>query len=147
MQKSVFQMLLDVKTRGSNNIRRLGRDLQGVQGKAKNLGMAVRGVGNAFKALFAAAAVAGFSAFVKGAIDSADAFGKLSTRTGIAADKLQAYANAGKLADVSQSDLETGLRTLARTQGEAADGVKTYSDAYAKAGAERQESRWQFEAV
>lgn len=129
-----FGLLIDAKTKGENNIKRLGNSMQGVEGKAKNLGMAVRGVGSAFKALFAAAAVAGFSAFVKGAIDSADAFGKLSTRTGIAADKLQAYANAGKLADVSQSDLETGLRTLARTQGEAADGVKTYSDAYAKLG-------------
>ena len=129
-----FGLLIDAKTKGENNIKRLGNSMQGVEGKAKNLGMAVRGVGNAFKALFAAAAVAGFSAFVKGAIDSADAFGKLSTRTGIAADKLQAYANAGKLADVSQSDLETGLRTLARTQGEAADGVKTYSEAYAKLG-------------
>ncbi len=129
-----FGLLIDAKTKGENNIKRLGNSMQGVEGKAKNLGMAVRGVGTAFKALFAAAAVAGFSAFVKGAIDSADAFGKLSTRTGIAADKLQAYANAGKLADVSQSDLETGLRTLARTQGEAADGVKTYSEAYAKLG-------------
>ena len=129
-----FGLLIDAKTKGENNIKRLGNSMQGVEGKAKNLGMAVRGVGNAFKALFAAAAVAGFSAFVKGAIDSADAFGKLSTRTGIAADKLQAYANAGKLADVSQSDLETGLRTLARTQGEAADGVVTYSEAYAKLG-------------
>ena len=129
-----FGLLIDAKTKGENNIKRLGNSMQGVEGKAKNLGMAVRGVGNAFKALFAAAAVAGFSAFVKGAIDSADAFGKLSTRTGIAADKLQAYANAGKLADVSQSDLETGLRTLARTQAEAADGVATYSEAYAKLG-------------
>ena len=129
-----FKFLVSAGVKGENNIKRLGNSLQGVQGKAKNLGMAVRGVGTAFKALFAAAAVAGFSAFVKGAIDSADAFGKLSTRTGIAADKLQAYANAGKLADVSQSDLETGLRTLARTQGEAADGVATYSDAYAKLG-------------
>ena len=129
-----FGLLIDAKTKGENNIKRLGNSMQGVEGKAKNLGMAVRGVGSAFKALFAAAAVAGFSAFVKGAIDSADAFGKLSTRTGIAADKLQAYANAGKLADVSQSDLEAGLRTLARTQGEAADGVATYSDAYAKLG-------------
>ena len=129
-----FGLLIDAKTKGENNIKRLGNSMQGVEGKAKNLGMAVRGVGSAFKALFAAAAVAGFSAFVKGAIDSADAFGKLSTRTGIAADKLQAYANAGKLADVSQSDLETGLRTLARTQGEAADGVKTYSEAYARLG-------------
>jgi hypothetical protein len=129
-----FGLLIDAKTKGENNIKRLGNSMQGVEGKAKNLGMAVRGVGSAFKALFAAAAVAGFSAFVKGAIDSADAFGKLSTRTGIAADKLQAYANAGKLADVSQSDLETGLRTLARTQGEAADGVATYADAYKKLG-------------
>jgi hypothetical protein len=129
-----FGLLIDAKTKGENNIKRLGNSMQGVEGKAKNLGMAVRGVGNAFKALFAAAAVAGFSAFVKGAIDSADAFGKLSTRTGIAADKLQAFANAGKLADVSQSDLETGLRTLARTQAEAADGVATYSEAYAKLG-------------
>ena len=129
-----FGLLIDAKTKGENNIKRLGNSMQGVEGKAKNLGMAVRNVGSAFKALFAAAAVAGFSAFVKGAIDSADAFGKLSTRTGIAADKLQAYANAGKLADVSQSDLEAGLRTLARTQAEAADGVATYSEAYAKLG-------------
>ena len=129
-----FGLLIDAKTKGENNIKRLGNSMQGVEGKAKNLGMAVRGVGNAFKALFAAAAVAGFSAFVKGAIDSADAFGKLSTRTGIAADKLQAFANAGKLADVSQSDLEAGLRTFARTQAEAADGVATYADAYKKLG-------------
>ena len=129
-----FGLLIDAKTKGENNIKRLGNSMQGVEGKAKNLGMAVRGVGNAFKALFAAAAVAGFSAFVKGAIDSADAFGKLSTRTGIAADKLQAFANAGKLADVSQSDLEAGLRAFARTQAEAADGVATYADAYKKLG-------------
>mgnify|MGYP003333472086 CR=1 FL=1 len=129
-----FGLLIDAKTKGENNIKRLGNSMQGVEGKAKNLGMAVKGVGLAFKALFAAAAIGGFSAFIKGAVDSADAFGKLSTRTGVAADKLQAYANAGKLADVSQSDLETGLRTLARTQAEAADGVATYADAYKKLG-------------
>ena len=129
-----FGLLIDAKTKGENNIKRLGNSMQGVEGKAKNLGMAVRGVGTAFKALFAAAAVAGFTRFVKGAIDSADAFGKLSTRTGIAADKLQAFANAGKLADVSQSDLENGLRAFARTQAEAADGVATYADAYKKLG-------------
>ncbi len=129
-----FGMLISAKTTGANDIKRLGNSMQGVQGKAKNLANAVKGVGTAFKALFAAAAIAGFSRLVTGAIDSADAFGKLSTRTGIAASKLQAYANAGKLADVSQSDLETGLRTLARTQAEAADGVATYADAYAKLG-------------
>ena len=129
-----FGLLIDAKTKGENNIKRLGNSMQGVQGKAKNLGMAVRGVGAAFKGLFAIAAVGGIVAIGKSAIDTADAFGKLSTRTGIAADKLLAYVNAGKLADVSQSDLETGLRTLARTQVEASEGVKTYADAYAKLG-------------
>ncbi len=129
-----FGLLIDAKTKGENNIKRLGNSMQGVQGKAKNLGMAVRGVGAAFKGLFAIAAVGGIVALGKSAINTADAFGKLSTRTGIAADKLLAYVNAGKLADVSQSDLETGLRTLARTQVEASEGVKTYADAYAKLG-------------
>ena len=129
-----FGLLIDAKTKGENNIKRLGNSMQGVQGKAKNLGMAVRGVGAAFKGLFAIAAVGGIVALGKSAIDTADAFGKLSTRTGIAADKLLAYVNAGKLADVSQSDLETGLRTLARTQVEASEGVATYADAYAKLG-------------
>ena len=129
-----FGLLIDAKTKGENNIKRLGNSMQGVQGKAKNLGMAVRGVGAAFKGLFAIAAVGGIVALGKSAIDTADAFGKLSTRTGIAADKLLAYVNAGKLADVSQSDLETGLRTLARTQIEASEGVATYADAYAKLG-------------
>lgn len=129
-----FSVLLGAKVTGENNIKRLGNSMQGVQGKAKNLGMAVRGVGLAFKGLFAIAAVGGIVALGKSAIDTADAFGKLSTRTGIAADKLLAYVNAGKLADVSQSDLETGLRTLARTQVEASEGVATYADAYAKLG-------------
>ncbi|NBT51794.1 MAG: hypothetical protein EBV86_10940 [Marivivens sp.] len=129
-----FKFLVSAGVTGQNDIKRLGNSLQGVQGKAKNLGMAVKGVGLAFKALFAAAAIGGFSAVVKGAIDSADAFGKLSTRTGVAADKLQAYVNAGKLADVSQSEIENGLRKLAQTQAEAADGVATYSEAYAKLG-------------
>ncbi len=129
-----FGLLIDAKTKGENNIKRLGNSMQGVEGKAKNLGMAVRGVGAAFKGLFAIAAVGGIVALGKSAINTADAFGKLSTRTGIAADKLLAYVNAGKLADVSQSDLETGLRTLARTQVEASEGVKTYADAYAKLG-------------
>ena len=129
-----FGLLIDAKTKGENNIKRLGNSMQGVEGKAKNLGMAVRGVGAAFKGFFAIAAVGGIVALGKSAIDTADAFGKLSTRTGIAADKLLAYVNAGKLADVSQSDLETGLRTLARTQVEASEGVKTYADAYAKLG-------------
>ncbi len=129
-----FSVLLGAKVTGENNIKRLGNSMQGVQGKAKNLGLAVKGVGLAFKAMFAAAAIGGIAAFAKSSIDAADALGKLEVRTGIAAAKLQSYVNAGKLADVSQKQLATGLKTLARTQLEAADGVATYADAYNKLG-------------
>ena len=129
-----FGMLISAKTTGANDIKRLGNSMQGVQGKAKNLGLAVKGVGLAFKAMFAAAAIGGIAAFAKSSIDAADALGKLEVRTGIAAAKLQSYVNAGKLADVSQKQLATGLKTLARTQLEAADGVATYADAYNKLG-------------
>ena len=84
-----FGLLIDAKTKGENNIKRLGNSMQGVQGKAKNLGMAVRGVGAAFKGLFAIAAVGGIVALGKSAIDTADAFGKLSTRTGIAVGSMR----------------------------------------------------------
>lgn len=134
MSQATFGLLLRAKTQGTGDVKKLGNAMQGVQGKAKNLAASVKGIGGAFKALFAAAAVAGFAALLKNTIDTADAFGKLQVRTGIAANKLEAFANAGKLADVSQSDLENGLRKLAQTQNEAAEGVKTYSDAYAKLG-------------
>lgn len=125
---------LKASVSGENDIKRLGNSMQGVQGKVKNLRNSVGRLGGAFKALFVAAAVGGFASVIKGAIDSADSFQKLEVRTGIAAEKLMAYVEAGKLADVSQKQLEVGLKTLARTQVEAADGVKTYADTYAKLG-------------
>ena len=129
-----FGVLINANVKGENNIKRLGNSMQGVQGKVKNLGNSVKGLSFAFKGLFAAAAIGGMTAFVKSSIDAADAFGKLEVRTGIAANQLQAYVNAGKLADVSQKQLTTGLKTFARTQIEAADGVATYADAYNKLG-------------
>ena len=75
----------------------------------------------------------------KVAIDTADAFGKLSTRTGIAADKLLAYVNAGKLADVSQSDLETGLRTVGPHARRGVGGSCNLRRRIRKAGRQRQE--------
>jgi hypothetical protein len=129
-----FGLLINANVKGENNIKRLGNSMQGVQGKVKNLKMAVGGLNTAFKALSAALVVGGFTRFIQGSIDAADALGKLSTRTGIAADTLQGYVNAGKLADVSQKQLETGLKTLARTQFEASQGVKTYAEAYSALG-------------
>jgi len=61
MQKSVFQMLLDVKTRGAESIKRLGNDLQGLQGKAKNLASSFSGLS---KPLIALAGIGGGAALI-----------------------------------------------------------------------------------
>jgi len=125
-----FGLLIDANVKGTNKIKGLGNSMQGVQGKVKNLKMAVGGLNTAFKALGAALAVGVVANFARRTIDAADAFGKLSTRTGIAANALQGYVNAGKLADVSQKQLEVGLKTFARTSFEASQGIKTYAEAY-----------------
>ena len=83
-------------------------------------------------AVFLAAGTA--TRFVTGAINQADAFGKLSRQTGIAADSLQAYVNAGKLAGVEQGTIDKGLRRLAQSMREADQGVATYADAYKALG-------------
>lgn len=127
---ATFGVLISAKTKGKQDVVALGNSMQGVQGKVKNLKMAVGGLNTAFKALGAALAVGVVANFARRTIDAADAFGKLSTRTGIAANALQGYVNAGKLADVSQKQLEVGLKTFARTSFEASQGIKTYAEAY-----------------
>jgi len=67
MQKSVFQMLLDVKTRGANNIRKLGNSLQGVQGQAKNLAMSFNSMVGPLAAI---AGIAGGAALTRGIFGS-----------------------------------------------------------------------------
>ena len=129
-----FNLLIAAKTSGSAAIKRMGNSMQGLQGKLKNVGLSLRGVNRGFAALGLAVSGGAFAAMVKGAIDSADSFGKMSDQTGIAAGKLQAYVNAGKLAGVEQSTIDKGLRRLAQSMREADQGVATYADAYKALG-------------
>ena len=129
-----FNLLIAAKTSGSAAIKRMGNSMQGLQGKLKNVGLSLRGVNRGFAALGLAVSGGAFAAMVKGAIDSADSFGKMSDQTGIAADKLQAYVNAGKLAGVEQATIDKGLRRLAQSMREANQGVATYSDSYEALG-------------
>jgi hypothetical protein len=129
-----FDMIIAAKTTGSAAIKRMGNNMQGLQGRLKNVRMAALSVNTAFKAMAIILTAGTFSRFVTGAINQADAFGKLSRQTGIAADSLQAYVNAGKLAGVEQGTIEKGLRRLAQSMREADQGVATYSDAYKALG-------------
>ena len=125
-----FDVVIAAKTVGEQGIKRLGNSMQGVQGKVKNLKIAVGGLNSTLKIFAGVLAAGAFTRFVKGAIDSADSFGKLQKQTGIAANTLQAYANAGKLAGVEQTAIDKGLARLASSIREADQGVATYKDSF-----------------
>ena len=125
-----FDLIVAAKTVGGASLKRLGNSMQGVQGRVKNLRMAMSGLNKTFATLGLILSAGAFVRMVKGSIDAADAFGKLETQTGIAANTLQAYVNAGKLAGVEQATIEKGLRRLAQSMREADQGVATYKDAY-----------------
>ena len=125
-----FDLIVAAKTVGGASLKRLGNSMQGVQGRVKNLRMAMSGLNKTFATLGVILSAGAFVRMVKGSIDAADAFGKLETQTGIAANTLQAYVNAGKLAGVEQATIEKGLRRLAQSMREADQGVATYKDAY-----------------
>ena len=134
MAAAKFNMLIAAKTAGTGGIKRMGNSMQGLQGRLKNVRLAALSVNTAFKAMALILTAGTFSRFVTGAINQADAFGKLSRQTGVAADQLQAYVNAGKLAGDEQATIEKGLRRLAQSQREADQGVKTYSESYEALG-------------
>ena len=125
-----FDVVIAAKTVGEQGIKRLGNSMQGVQGKVKNLQIAVGGLNGALKIFASVMAAGAFTRFIKGAIDSADSFGKLEDQTGIAANTLQAYVNAGKLAGIEQATIDKGLRRLSQSMREADQGVATYSDSF-----------------
>jgi hypothetical protein len=128
--------LLRIKAdvQGENNIRRLGNSMQGVTGKVNNLKMAVGGLSASFKALGAALAVGSFTAFIKSGIDAADAMGKASTRTGVAAQALLGYQNAAALSDVTNEQLIKGLTKLNQNMVAAAEGNEELTKRFQQLG-------------
>ena len=125
-----FDLVVAAKTVGAASIKRLGNSMQGVTGRVKNLRLAMGGLNKTFGAFGLIISGGAFAGLVKGAIDSADSFGKLSDQTGIAANSLQAYVNAGKLAGIGQETIDKGLRRLAQSMREADQGVATYADSF-----------------
>jgi hypothetical protein len=128
--------LLRIKAdvQGENNIRKLGNSMQGVTGKVNNLKAAVGGLSASFKALGAALAVGTFTAFIKSGIDAADAMGKASTRTGVAAQALLGMQNAAALADVSNEQLVKGLTKLNLNMVAAAEGNEELTKRFQQLG-------------
>jgi hypothetical protein len=80
------------------------------------------------------AAVVGFTSLVKGALQSADALGKVSAKTGATVEDISALGVAGRLADVSVEQLQGGIVRLSRSIGELKSGSQTAVQAFAQIG-------------
>lgn len=104
----------------------VGRSLDTVQSKILGL----------FGPLATAVSAGALTAAFKGIIDQADAFAKLSERTGIATETLSAFTYAAKLSDVEQQTLAGGLRQLSARMAEAAGGNKEYAATFKAIGVE-----------
>ena len=129
-----FNMLIAAKTAGTAGVKRLGYAMQGVQGKVKGLAASMGLLNKTFVFFAAMTAGAALTGITKRSIDLADSFGKMSDQTGIAANTLMAYVNAGKLAAVSQEEIDKGLRRLSRSMMEADRGTITYKRSFDELG-------------
>ena len=125
-----FNLLIAAKTTGKAGITALGNSMQGLAGKVKNAQTAMLGMNRVFGVFIAFAAAGTLARTVKQSINLADSFGKMSDQTGIAANTLMAYVNAGKLAGINQEQIDKGLRRLSRSIVEADRGIVSYKRSF-----------------
>ena len=99
----------------------------------RHLGLTDRTVGSlksTLAGLAAGATLAGFAGMIKGAIDAADALGKLSQRTGVSVEDLDGLKYAADLSGVSLETLGKGMKALSISAVEAASGNKEMSKVF-----------------
>lgn len=90
----------------------LGKAQKNVDDFVGNITSGLGKVSGAFAALSGSAVVGGFAFMTKQSLDVAEAFNKLSQKTGIAVAQLSELAYAANLADVSQETLGKGIKNL-----------------------------------
>jgi hypothetical protein len=104
---------------------------------ARGLG-AINGALKEFKSLLPAIGLGGlavgFTSLAKGALQNADALGKLSEKTGAAVEDASALVVAGRLVDVNAEQVKTSLSKAAIAVGELAAGSKTAARSFAQLG-------------
>tara|TARA_R100000081_G_scaffold62843_1_gene31761 strand:+ start:346 stop:2151 length:1806 start_codon:yes stop_codon:yes gene_type:complete len=104
-------------------------------GSVKNAAVGVTKVIGGTAIAFAAVATT-LAVVAKKSFDFADAIGKVSTRTGIATDTIQAFQIAAVLAGGSTEGANTALEKFARSVGDAQRGLKTMKDIFSNLGVE-----------
>jgi len=109
-------------------IKRVNTELGGLQS------IAAKSLGSFGGLLAGGAAVTGLIAITKRAIDTGDAFAKMSAKTGVAVEDLTKLQYAADLSGVSSEALQKGMISLAAATVEAASGSGIAGEAITKLG-------------
>lgn len=107
------------------------KDLTGLQGKITGLVDGLKKVGGV---LMGGAVVKGFVDFIKTQVDAADALNDTSARLGVAAEDLQRYEYAAKMAGIESGAAGAALGIFNKQIGEAAGGNKGAIEAFSALG-------------
>ncbi len=140
-----------------DKVSKFGDEVEKSSKKSKEASISFEGLGTAFKAVAAtiavasaavsAAAISAGKALVKMTVEGseyADTVLTESAVTGIATDKLQEYMYAAELVDVSVETLTNSMAKNIKSMKSAADGSKTFVDAYDRLGVSVIDSNGEF---
>lgn len=86
------------------------------------------------QATFAAAAAAGITSAIQGALDYASALGETAQQLGVTTKELQEYRYAATQVGIEQETMDTALAKLTKTMGMAAAGGKAQREAFDELG-------------
>jgi hypothetical protein len=115
----------------------LSTGLKGAGSEVDSFGTRIEGLATKLRTIGPVAAAAG-AAFAVGMVrnvaNTADALGKLSTRTGVAVEDLSRLQYAASLSDVSTQELSGGITRLSRSMSDAASGTGEAGKAFEAMG-------------
>jgi hypothetical protein len=115
----------------------LSTGLKGAGSEVDSFGTRMDGLATKLRTIgpLAAAAGAAFAVgMVRNVANTADALGKLSTRTGVAVEDLSRLQYAASLSDVSTQELSGGITRLSRSMSDAASGTGEAGKAFEAMG-------------
>ena len=129
MVSQTYKILIAAKDTASKSFRGLNK-VAGTTGKL--VGGLTKGVATATVALTAASVAV--AAVARSSFEFADAIGKVSTRTGIATDTVQAFQIAAVESGSSVEIANKSLEKFTRSVGDAQRGLKTQADIFKDLG-------------
>jgi hypothetical protein len=129
MASQSYKILISAKDKASATFRGLGK---AAGGASKVVGGLTKGVATAAVAITAASTAVALVA--RSSFEFADAIGKVSTRTGIATDTVQAFQIAAVESGSSVEIANKSLEKFTRSVGDAQRGLKTQADIFKDLG-------------